>query len=352
MRIRLARQLAGNEALTMLTRFFKDHLPLILTGIAALLMTVVAFSALSLQTPSSVASPGIVFNLEPGVGVKGLAHQLYSAEVIKSPLLFEWYVRMNGYDRRLKSGEYYFPQGISTRAVAKKISKGQVIRRSLRIQEGWTIYDLMLALETNPFIKHTIDYSDPQWFLPIQPHPEGQFMPDTYSFTKGMTDVQLLKRMHEDLQRYLDEQWEERDLQVPYKTPYEALIAASIIEKETAIPSEREAVSGVLVRRLNKGMRLQMDPTVLYGMTQQYSGKITKSDLKDLNLYNTYAHQGLPPTPICLPSRQSIRAALHPLPGTSLYFVAKGDGSHTFSNTLEEHRVAVEKYLQLDKKSP
>jgi len=330
-------------------KLFKDHLPLLLTGFAAFLMAIIATLALLLQTPLPIPSPGVVFEVEPGVGVKILARQLKESEVIIYPRLFEWYTRMNGHDTALQAGEYYFPQGISTRAVAKKLLNGQVIKRSLRIQEGWAVHDLIFQLQNDPLIKQTINYSDPNWFGAA---PEGQFMPDTYFYTKGTTDLQLLKRMHEDLKKYLEAQWEARDLQVPYHDSYQALIAASIIEKEAAIPSEREAVAGVLVRRLKQGMRLQMDPTVIYGLGQAYTGKITINDLKNPTPYNTYVIFGLPPTPIALPSRQSIHAALHPLPGTSLYFVAKGDGSHTFSDTLEEHNAAVVKYLKTEIKSP
>jgi UPF0755 protein len=336
-------------------KLIKDHLPLILTGLAAFFMVIIATLALLLQTPLSIPSPGVVFEVEPGVGVKILARQLKENEVIAHPRLFEWYTRMNGHDTAIQAGEYYFPQGISTRAVAKKLINGQVIKRSLRIQEGWTVHDLIAQVENDPLIKHTIDYADPNWFALISPeltHPEGQFMPDTYSYTKGMTDIQMLRRMHADLHHYLQTQWETRDLQVPYQEPYQALIAASIIEKETALPSEREAVAGVLVRRLKQGMRLQMDPTVIYGLGLAYNGKITKNDLKNDSPYNTYVNFGLPPTPISLPSRQSIYAALHPLSGTSLYFVAKGDGSHTFSDTLEEHNAAVLKYLKTEIKTP
>jgi UPF0755 protein len=339
----------------MLKKIIQDHLPLLLTGMAAFIMTMIAALALLLQTPLPVPSPGVVFELEPGVGVKILARQLKENEVITHPRLFEWYTRMNGHDRVLQAGEYYFPQGISTRGVAKKLLNGQVIKRSLRIQEGWTVHDLVLQLQHDPLLKQTIDFADPNWFALISlpaVHPEGQFMPDTYLYTKGMTDLQLLKRMHEDLQKYLDTEWSARDPQVPYLNAYQALVAASIIEKETAIPAEREAVAGVLVRRLKQGMRLQMDPTVIYGLGQSYTGKISKNDLKAVNPYNTYVILGLPPTPIALPSRQSIHAALHPLPGTSLYFVAKGDGSHAFTDTLEEHNAAVAKYQKLETKSP
>jgi UPF0755 protein len=327
---------------------FKDYLPWILTAFASAVMVAVLIFSHLLRSPLPIPSPGVIYEFEPGISVKTLAVQLKENQVITYPWLFEWYTRLGGYDTSLQAGEYYFPQGISTRGVVLRIVKGLVIKRVVRIQEGWTIHQLIAQMQNEPLIKQTIDYNNPAWFSSLFPglkHPEGEFMPDTYVYKKGSADEVLLKRMHHDMQKFLEEEWEARDPLVPYRDSYQALIVASIVEKESALPSEREAIAGVLIRRVNKGMRLQMDPTVIYGMGTKYTGKITKNDLKTPTPYNTYVINGLPPTPIAMPSRQSIHAALHPAAGTSLYFVAKGDGSHVFSDTLEAHNAAVVKYL-------
>jgi UPF0755 protein len=331
---------------------FKLHLPMIITSIVTVVMIAIVILTSYLRVPLSLPSPGVIYDYSPGISVKTLAHQLLEAEVITHPTLFEWYVRFNGYDKTLQAGEYYFYQGINIRGVVYMMRTGKVIKRALRVQEGSNVRDLIVTLQTNPLVNQTIDYSDPAWFKLIDPtlaHPEGQFMPETYFYSKGSTDIKLLKRMHKDLKQFLEQEWEARDKNLPYQTPYEALIAASIIEKETGVESEREIISGVIVRRLAKNMRLQMDPTVIYGLGTTYDGNITKKDLLTPTAYNTYTVTGLPPTPIAMPSKQSIHAAMHPAAGTSLYFVANGDGSHTFSDTLEQHNQAVEHYLKVTK---
>lgn len=328
------------------------HLPAVLTTVVVSLLIVITIITSMLRSALPIPSPGVVYDYSPGISVSTLGQQLANHEVIKHPWLFDAYIRLNGYDTGLQAGEYYFPQGISTRGVALMLHKGQVIKRLFRVQEGSTVNQLIHEIQNQVLIKQTLDYSDPDWFKKIIPeanHPEGQFMPDTYVYKKGNSDVTILKKMHKDLTKFLDDEWANRDPSTPYKTPYEALIVASIVEKEASIPTEREAIAGVLVRRLAKKMRLQMDPTVIYGMGTNYHGTITKADLLKPTPYNTYTIDGLPPTPIALPSRQSIHAALHPSPGSSLYFVAKGDGSHVFSNTLDEHNAAVVKYILTNK---
>lgn len=327
----------------------KNHIPLCLVIAALLIMVPILFFTAMVRASLPIPSPGVVFEFNSGVGVKTLANQLVENEVISSPRLFEWYTRFNRYDKTMQAGEYYFPQGISMRGVVNMLRYGHVIKRAFRVQEGWTVHDLIAAIEAQPLLKHDVDFTEPKWYKSVSEnieHPEGQFMPETYFYTKDTSDLKLLKRMHVDLTTYLNAQWEARAEDLPFKDSYQALIAASIIEKETGLPSEREAVSGVLVRRLNKNMRLQMDPTVIYGIGPTFDGNITKKDLRADTPYNTYVIDGLPPTPISLPSKQSIHAAMHPLEGTSLYFVSKGDGSHTFSDTLEDHNSAVTDFLK------
>lgn len=337
----------------MSNAYHKTHLPLIITSLVTVVLIVIVILTSTLRSLLPIPSPGVVYEFAPGITVKELSKQLTDQEVITHPKLFEWYVRFNRYDKTMQAGEYYFPQGISMRDVVSMLRKGKVIKHAIRVQEGWTINDLIAEIQTQSSISHTLDFSDPVWFSQIDPdikHPEGQFMPETYFYSKGSSDLKLLRRMHRDLMQYLADEWKTRAQDLPYQDPYQALIAASIIEKETGIDAEREIISGVLVRRLAKNMRLQMDPTVIYGLGKSYDGNITKNDLQQITPYNTYQVDGLPPTPIAMPSKKSIHAALHPLPGTSLYFVAKGDGSHTFSDTLEQHNTAVGNFLKASNK--
>lgn len=326
----------------------KHYTSAVLTGIVAMLLIGIAAFGLMLKHPLPIQSPGAVYEFQSGINVKGLARDLADKKIITHPNIFELYTRMRGLDRQLKAGEYYFPQGISTRGIIEKLATGDVLRHQLRVQEGWSIHQLTQAIRARNNIRHSLDFSNANWIEALTPeysHPEGLFMPDTYYYTKNESDKNILKRMLDDQIKYLDAQWTQRDTQTPYANPYEALIVASIVEKEASIPDERQAIAGVLIRRLEQNMRLQMDPTVIYGMGENFEGNITKDDLKKPTPYNTYVIKGLPPTPIALPSRQSIHAALHPDEGTSLFFVAKGDGSHHFSDTLEEHNEAVVKYI-------
>jgi len=222
--------------------------------------------------------------------------------------------------------------------------------------EGWNFKQALEAVRGHPMLVQTLPKSMSTEQLMNRlgysaEYPEGRFFPDTYLFPRGTTDVDFLKRSYERMQKVLAEEWENRSENLPIKTPYEALILASIVEKETGVPEERTQVAGVFVRRLQKGMKLQTDPTVIYGMGDKYKGNIRKKDLTTDTPYNTYTRPGLTPTPICLPGRAAINAALHPADGKSLYFVATGNGGHTFSETLQEHNKAVAKYLQNRKKN-
>ncbi len=229
-----------------------------------------------------------------------------------------------------------------------QILSGKVIQYSITIVEGWNIYQLLDVLKADPHIKQTLQgLSHKQIMQRIgypEMHPEGRFYPDTYHFPKGLTDVEFLQRAYGAMQQKLAAEWEKRAVGLPYKTPYEALIMASIVEKETGLPSERQAIAGVFVRRLEKRMRLQTDPTVIYGLLPNFDGNIRRRDLRRDTPYNTYRRRGLPPTPIAMPGGDAIHAALHPADGDKLYFVSRGDGSHHFSATLEEHNRAVIKY--------
>jgi UPF0755 protein len=222
------------------------------------------------------------------------------------------------------------------------------VQHALTIIEGWTFKQLMAAVRRHQALTQTLAGVEEQEVMSRlgleAMHPEGWFYPDTYHFPKGTTDAEFLRRAHQRMTTFLQTAWEKRDKDLPLDSPYQALILASIIEKETGVPSERSKIAGVFIRRLRKGMRLQTDPTVIYGMGERYDGNIRRRDLVTDTPYNTYVHKGLTPTPIAMPSGMAIEAALHPEDGTALYFVATGDGGHHFSNTLEAHNEAVRKY--------
>jgi UPF0755 protein len=223
-----------------------------------------------------------------------------------------------------------------------------VVQYPLTLVEGWTFRQVMEALQADERLEHLIEDPSAEAVMARLGrrgvHPEGRFFPDTYHFTRGSSDLDILKRAHAAMERVLAEEWEARADGLPIESPDEALILASIIEKETGLASERAEIAGVFVRRLRLGMRLQTDPTVIYGLGDDFDGNLRRADLRNDHPYNTYVHAGLPPTPIALPGREAIRAALNPADGETLYFVARGDGSHAFSVTLEEHNRAVRKY--------
>ena len=252
--------------------------------------------------------------------------------------------------RDIRAGNYAVTPDMTAIDVLEKLVAGDVITYRVTLVEGANIYEVLAALASNQDLVQTID--DQQEFAKIwhqlkftgKDYPEGLFFADTYQFTKGDTDVDILKRAHKRLNDVLEEEWASRAQGLPYEQAYEALIMASIIEKETAVPSERAQISGVFVRRLERGMLLQTDPTIIYGLLPEFDGNIRRKDIRNPHEWNTYVHKGLPPTPIAIVGRDAIHAALNPADGDTLYFVAKGDGSHHFSKTLAEHNRAVRKY--------
>ena len=260
--------------------------------------------------------------------------------------LFYWYARISGISRQLHAGEYSVSPKLSLIGLAEKMVRGDVIDHQLTIIEGSTTQDFIAAVKAHPMVKQTdISHSNiMQIIAGDEIHPEGQFFPDTYHFTKGTTDIELLKRAYSRMQEKLEQAWAERADGSILKSPYDALILASIIEKETGQAFERGQISGVFHRRLKKDMKLQTDPTVIYGMGEAFKGNIRRKDLRKPTPYNTYTQKGLPPSPICLPGYGSLLAAVNPEQGDTLYFVAKGNGEHAFSATLEEHNKAVRKY--------
>lgn len=308
-----------------------------------------------MSTPIEADKAGDVFNVERGSNLSQISQRLYQQNISPLPSLYlDIYGRLKGLANQVKAGEYRLEAGMTLPELLDRIVDGDVVQYQFTIVEGMTTQQLLLALRSVPHVVNTIESDDEAELLSIidadVPHAEGWFLPETYHFPSGTTDKAFLKRAYQSMQKALEQAWQNRADDLPYETPYEALIMASIIEKETGIAEERPQIAGVFVRRLEKGMRLQTDPTVIYGIGADYDGNIRRKDLRTDTPYNTYTRHGLPPTPIALPSRESIEAALNPADGDSLYFVATGkDGRHYFSSTLQEHNKAVRRY-QLNSK--
>lgn len=307
-----------------------------------------------LDTPLGVPASGLTLELKPGMGVAGLARELQRQPgLLRSGPYLRVYARLNRLASRLKAGEYVLAPSITPRGLLDQIVAGRVIQYSLTVVEGWTFRQLRRALADHPKLKQTLrDASDADIMARLgRPgeHPEGWFLPDTYHFPNGFSDEAFLRRALAAMDRQLREAWNRRSPDSPLSVPYQALILASIVEKETALPAERPEVAGVFARRLRRGMLLQTDPTVIYGLGEAFDGNLRRADLTHDNPYNTYTHKGLPPTPIALPSAGALAAAVNPAPGDTLYFVATGKGGHVFSTTLDEHNRAVRRY-QLKRK--
>ena len=293
------------------------------------------------------------YDVAPGVGLIAVANDLHRRGILGRPRYLVWYARWEGKADRVQTGVYGLSPGMTPVQLLDKLVAGDVIQYALTIPEGWTFRQLRAAVDADPKLLHQLGtVPDDEVMERIgHPglHPEGRFFPDTYYFTAGTTDADFLRRAFTAMDKRLAEEWQDRAPGLPYRAPYEALIMASIIERETAVPAERGQIAGVFVRRLQRGMRLQTDPTVIYGLGDAFDGNLRRRDLLADTPYNTYRHAGLPPTPIALPGAGAIHAALHPAPGDSLYFVARGDGTHHFSTTIAEHNEAVRKY-QLGRK--
>lgn len=328
--------------------------------ILALLLIVAALAGGAVVWSGKVwldtALPGLLqpatFEVQRGATLRSIATALERRGIIDRPAVWVAWARLTHQANSLKAGEYELQPGLSPRAVLALLSSGQVVLHSITFIEGSTFADVRNALDGNDAIRH--DYTKRaaadimQALGEPQLHPEGQFFPDTYHFARGTSDLELLSIAHRRLQQELDAAWAARAPDLPLANVYEALILASIVEKETALASERPQIAGVFIERLRRGMRLQTDPTVIYGMLESYDGNIRRADLMRDTPYNTYTRAGLPPTPIAMPSLESLRAAVQPDVSGALFFVAtgEGDGSHYFSRTLSEHNEAVKRYLR------
>lgn len=300
-----------------------------------------------LDVPLAIPAPQLIA-VESGTSLRGLAADLAEKGWMTHPWVLVAEGRRRGIERSIRAGEYEVAPGMTPRSLLEAVVAGRVVQHQLTLVEGWDFERIMQAVENSVVLVHTLGTRDPRRVMAEIGYPgylaEGRFFPDTYRFPRGTTDVEFLRRAFRMMEEVLAEEWPRRAVGLPYENPYQALIMASLIEMETAVPSERARIAGVFTRRLARGMRLQTDPTVIYALGASYDGNIRRDDLSIDSPYNTYVYAGLPPTPIASPGREAIRAALQPEEGDALYFVARGDGSHEFSATLAEHNRAVQKY--------
>ena len=320
----------------------------------SLIIGLIIFLAYStLNRPFTHLSKSELFEIKKGDDYKTILVKLKNNNIISDINLMYLYGRFTNKSIRLKAGEYLISRDDSQFSIIDRFEKGEVYLHPFTIIEGWTVDDLELAISNASFFSKSSSPIDYEPFINNYAYddlllkPEGLFLPETYFFPKDTFPNQVLRNSNKMMLEELVEQWENREPNLPLKSPYEALILASIIEKETAVPDERPRIASVFIERLKQNMRLQTDPTVIYGLGKEFNGDITKKDLRRDTAYNTYTRYGLPPTPISLPGKDSIYAALNPANEKNIYFVASGkkDGRHIFSHTREEHEIAVKNYL-------
>ncbi|HTS54009.1 MAG TPA: endolytic transglycosylase MltG [Burkholderiales bacterium] len=299
-------------------------------------------------TPLDVPASARRFAVEQGATLRGVGRELVNDGILYETTTFVLLGRFLGKAGAVKVGIYDLPERITPVALIEKLARGEVLQSEITFIEGWTFAQMRAALDAHPGVRHdTAGLSDEEVLRRVKApelHPEGLFFPDTYRFNTGASDLQVLSRAYQTMEERLRAAWETRDPGLPYETPYEALIMASIVEKETGRSEERRMVAAVFCNRLKRGLRLQTDPSVIYGMGNAFDGNLHKRNLETDGPYNTYTRSGLPPTPIALPGQASIEAAMSPAPSSALYFVSRGDGSSQFSSTLDEHNRAVQKY--------
>jgi len=328
----------------MANRLFRFFLLVIVLGAVALGW----FAWKSYTQPLVLPTPTLAFDVRPGYSLGAVARDLGNSGVLPHPIALVALARMRGVDRSIKAGSYEIESGITLPRLLAKLTQGDVAQRSIVIVEGATFVDLKRALRANPDVKNTVlDLSDAELMAQLGApgtNPEGRFFPDTYFFAAGSADTSILNRARKAMDQKLAAAWEQRSNDLPFTTPDQALIVASIVEKETGKAVDRPLIASVFVNRLRKGMRLQSDPTVIYGIGARFDGDLRKRDLEADSPYNTYTRDGLPPAPIALPSQASIDAVLNPPPTDYIYFVARGDGTSKFSATLPEHNRAVSKF--------
>ncbi len=317
-------------------------------AVLAALLAAVLYLAWYLFTPVSTRQLPVEFELLSGTRLRAAISTMSQAGIDAGGWRFEMLARALGRAQQIKAGSYELSRAPTPLQLLRKLTQGDVTQAEVKLIEGWQIRQVRAALDGSPFLRHdTAGLDDARLLARIgatQGHPEGLFFPDTYLFAKGSSDVAVLRRAYRAMMRHLDDEWQKREPGLPYHDSYEALIMASIIEKETGQPSERDMIAGTLTNRLRIGMRLQVDPTVIYGLGPSFDGNLKKVHLLTDGPYNSYTRAGLPPTPIAMPGLASLHAALHPAKTDALYYVARGDGSSHFSRTLSEHNQAVTKY--------
>jgi UPF0755 protein len=322
--------------------------------ITLLLLCAAGFAALTYSfaiRPLALSGSPLDFEITYGVGLRGASQQIVAAGVDMPAWQFTWLVRVLGKAGQIKAGSYEVEAGITPWRLLQKLTHGDISQGEVLVIEGKTFADFKQAIDGSGDIRHdSVGLSNIELLARLgtqlakeAPHPEGLFFPDTYLFAKNASDLEIYRRAHQALARRLEVEWVGRAANLPYRNAYEALIMASIIEKETSRASERDQIAAVFVNRLRVGMLLQTDPAVIYGV-RQFDGDLRKRDLRRDTPYNTYTRAGLPPTPIALPGQEALHAAMHPAASDNYYFVARGDGSSEFSRTLEDHNRAVVRY--------
>ena len=325
-------------------RLLKQLLNLSILSVLLLTAWMVYFAI----TPIKLAAPTLGMDLKAGSSLRSVSQQLVQQGVLREPWSFVLMVRAFGKAGEIKAGNYLIDNGITPFELFIILTNGSTTQASITFIEGWNFAQMRAALNINENVRHlTMAYADQQIMHDLgakETVPEGMFFPDTYYFSPGMSDLEILKRAYQAMQVRLDSAWQGRAAGLPYDSPYQAVIMASIVEKETGRGDERPLIAGVFLNRLHMGMRLQTDPAVIYGLGEKFDGNLHKQDLLSDTLYNTYTRSGLPPTPIAMPGLAAIEAVLHPAKTHALYFVGKGDGSHVFSATLNEHNRAVVQY--------
>ena len=319
----------------------------VVLGVGTLLV-----AARELQRPLAVPEPPALLEVRKGASLSGVAEEMGERGWLSplGQLALRIYGRHTGIAHELQAGDYAVTEGLSARALIHRVAAGRVVYERVTLVEGWTFARALEALQAHDAIESRLDPDQAPERLAAElgleaDHPEGWFYPTTYRFARGSTDRDILQAAHERMRERLAEAWSQRRDDLALEAPYEALILASIIERETGEPGERRKVAGVFNRRLEQGMRLQADPTVIYGLGEDFEGRLRRRDLERDTPYNTYRRDGLPPTPIALPGSAALEAAVDPESGDALYFVSRGDGTHHFSETLEEHNAAVRRYI-------
>jgi UPF0755 protein len=305
------------------------------------------------SSPLALRSEKVEFHITPGIGMRAAAGEIVGAGVVLDPWALIVLGKLLRVETSIKAGSYEIGRGINTLELLKKLTRGDVTQTEIAFIEGWTFHQMRERLDAHPDLRHDSKGLSDAEIMRLLGAPksaaEGMFFPDTYLFAKQSRDIDVLARSYRTLQRHLSREWEARAAGLPYRDAYQALIMASIVEKETGRDQDRPLVAAVFVNRLRQGMLLQTDPTVIYGVGEKFDGNLRKRDLLTDTPYNTYTRVGLPPSPIAMPGLVSLQAALHPAPSEALYFVSRGDGSSQFSSTLDEHNQAVNRYQKAGK---